>query len=757
MREPGPLRSGWLRALAVSTALLLAVGLVSMVPVARVIGLRLSDSLFRVAPKNAGGSRVVVVLIDDESLQKYGRWPWPRQQLAQLVRNLKQAGAQAIGLDILLSEPESEADDQALAAALHDARAIIVDKIGAYPDGPRWIEPIPILSTAAGGVGHAQAVLDIDGVCRRFPPRELGINGERWAFAIELARRVDADRTQAFLADSDVAREETGRLVALRPQLVRVAYRRDGFDTISAARVLEGRAGDALRQRPVVVGFGPTEIADRVNTPLSGELPTQGVEVHAQVLDSILTGRTLRELPLWASLALVAMACVGAGIAVRRWVGWKAIVWMFSAGAVVYVCSVFTLTQGWLVPVAPMLFVIALAPVLAYASDFIVLERSLNRQLRELQHWLTLHGDDAGRVRGGLPWRLDVIRELQSRLGELYELYGTLMETTQSAMAVFDQDEKLLLSNRRLKEIREIDGASTLTELRESLQTQGDASVLKLEPGTETEVHIGTEPYAMRVSSLPATTLTPMGGTLVTLTSLKMREERDRARSEALGFVTHELRTPLTAIQGFAEIMMRYPGSPSSSRAPETIFRESKRLLALIHNYLDVLRLDAGARPIKQERVRLSDVVRETFEIVQPLADAAGVKLLHECESDICIVGDKALIGGALLNLVSNAIKYGRQGTDVTVRTDGTPDAVSISVHNQGEPIATNDLAHVFDPYFRAASNQERRPGWGLGLAFVKRIAEKHGGRVRATSGPAGTTFEVLLPAHQRSTVVGAA
>ncbi len=98
---------------------------------------------------------------------------------------------------------------------------------------------------------------------------------------------------------------------------------------------------------------------------------------------------------------------------------------------------------------------------------------------------------------------------------------------------------------------------------------------------------------------LPPTRLSPGGGTVVTFTNLQTRVERDRARSEALAFITHELRTPLASIQGFADLLIRYPGSPDCEGAPDTILSDSKRLLALIHSYLDVLRLDAVAKPLE--------------------------------------------------------------------------------------------------------------------------------------------------------------
>src|SRR5579862_6865991 len=200
MKPERPGRRGWRRNVGLSLVLFFLVLALSAIPGIRDSQVRLTDSYFRLAPAPRQRSPVIVVLIDDQSLQKYGRWPWSRALLARLINSLSQAGAQVIGLDILLSEPQSQPADAALAAALQaSGRAVIADKIGSYPDGPRWVEPLPIYARTAA-IGHAQAVLDADGLCRRFPPRELTVDGSRWAFAVEVARRVAPRRTAAFLA-----------------------------------------------------------------------------------------------------------------------------------------------------------------------------------------------------------------------------------------------------------------------------------------------------------------------------------------------------------------------------------------------------------------------------------------------------------------------------------------------------------------------------------------------------------------------------
>src|SRR5512140_423534 len=168
-----------------------------------------------------------------------------------------------------------------------------------------------------------------------------------------------------------------------------------------------------------------------------------------------------------------------------------------------------------------------------------------------------------------------------------------------------------MLANGRFTQLFGADArtGTPLHRLRKRLTPHPDAPPIISDDRTEGEAFVGDRLYFVRIVPMPPTTLAPAGGAVMMLTDLAARVERDRARSEALGFITHELRTPLVAIQGFAEVMMRYPNSPANAAAPETIFRESRRLVALINSYLDVLRLDAGARSIRSQPVEMGAIV----------------------------------------------------------------------------------------------------------------------------------------------------
>jgi signal transduction histidine kinase/CHASE2 domain-containing sensor protein len=691
-----------------------------------------------------------LVQIDEDSLRTYGRWPWSRTLLAELVNNLTEAGASVIGLDMLLSEPQSPEADRALSESLQAShRVVIVDKIGSFPDGPHWIEPLPEFTRSAS-VGHAQAVLDGDSICRRFPPQELTLEGLRWAFAIELARSIDASQPSKFLRSHKLPEsQDTLRVSMAAPVLIRIPFRRDGFQTISAQSVLNGTAGGLVRGRPVIVGFGPVEIGDRLSTPLSSGIPTPGAEIHAQILDGILTGRALRATPLMYSALLLLLSCVLAIRIFQSSEGWKGFAWLIALAAGLYAGTFLAfVVASTMLPVGAFALTVIFGPLLVYTADFVAVERSVTEQLLGLRSFLGGHEkEQATRKLGGLPWKLKVLQDLHSELGALYELHRALLESAQDLVAIFDEKGHLLLKNALFATVASSEPEPfTLEKLRARLLPQEGAELFHAS-AWEGEAYWHDELYSLRLVPLPPTQISPGGGTILTMTSLRTREERDRARAEALGFVTHELRTPLTAIQGFAELMLHYPNSPSCAAAPATIARESKRLLALINTYLDLLRIDAGAKPLQTTVIDPDELVKQVFSILGSLATENGMRLILRRNAErVAILGDPPLISGAILNLVGNATKYGAPGTDIVVSCHRDEGEVVIAVENQGVGISANDIPHIFDRYYRAREAERTVTGWGLGLAFVKRIAEKHGGRIAVQSRATGTTFEIRLP-----------
>jgi two-component system sensor histidine kinase HydH len=236
----------------------------------------------------------------------------------------------------------------------------------------------------------------------------------------------------------------------------------------------------------------------------------------------------------------------------------------------------------------------------------------------------------------------------------------------------------------------------------------------------------------------------------LTQTNLELRETqaslRRSERLAALGQLTaglaHELRNPLGTIKASAEMLMK----PAARNRPEVrdemadyILSEVNRMNGLVSRFLDFAR-PLRIHPAEADlRLVLKDVEREQSE----LAETREVRLsVEEQPVQIVFSFDRDLLRVALSNLVQNAIQASAAGQQVELRTETSPQQVSILISDHGEGIAPQNLESVFNPFFTT-----KPQGVGLGLALVTKIVDEHGGRIEVRSELGkGTTFEVVLP-----------
>lgn len=766
----------WLR---LNLALLALTGLLCLTMPALNLDQRLGDLFFRIRGSRPTSGRVALVLIDDATLDRHGRWPWPRRELARLLHVISSFHSKAVGIDILLADREDEVNDSELAKAIAGtANVVLATKISGSLAGSLWVDPIPIFAKGATAVGHVQATLDADGVCRQIPIVEPSVEGPRFAFALKLAELVRPDL--ADLESHEPGRAGDHGIVGAQrfvPQYLRINYapqlsvgdKSPSLVALSAGDLLDGKSGQLLRDKVVLIGFGGVEISDRLFTPVSGQIPMPGVEVNANVVDMLLSDQEIRE-PGWA-IRFLLLAVLGAFMlwVVVRWPGPRGLLLLLSALLIAYGVGLFLFTRfGVLLQYGPLLVAGVLAGPLAQLENLLTVDGAVTRRLRDLQLLLKPSGIDAPFLPSLAPrvdtsvhlhWKLKTLRSLQERLGSLYTFDQTLLETMQEALAVFRADGVLLFHNLGWQRFCEKQGMSTAISLRAVTDLMGgwpELHPIVRQTGAwqEKEAALKQGQWRIRAARLPQTAHAEGGAIMLVVEDTTARQERDRARGEALSFVTHELRTPLISIQGFAEFLMRYPERSVGSQAPATIFREARRLVAMINAYLEVLRLDVGARPIRVTPVDIVAVAKHVEQIVQPLAQTARIQLRVENATQVRMLEcDENLVSGALLNLLSNAVKYSPAESDVVLRLAASGESIELAVHNTGPSIPAQELEQLFEPFYRAAQS-DSKPGWGLGLAFVKRIAEQHGGRVEVKSdSTSGTCFRILLPV--KSAVTG--
>jgi signal transduction histidine kinase len=225
--------------------------------------------------------------------------------------------------------------------------------------------------------------------------------------------------------------------------------------------------------------------------------------------------------------------------------------------------------------------------------------------------------------------------------------------------------------------------------------------------------------------------------------------------------VSHELKTPLALIRMFGETLQsgRVTSEEKRREYYDIITRESTRLTNLIENILDFARIDSGRKLYNLQPTDIAAVVRQTYDTYKAQLDHAGFKHHYTTADSLPLVdADADAIAQAMINLMSNAIKYSQEdrylGIELTNDTRRGGPGVLISVHDHGIGIKPQDRAQLFDGFFRAGDARVREQrGAGLGLALVKHIVDYHGGSIDVESRLVkGTTFQVFLPASENPT-----
>ena len=225
---------------------------------------------------------------------------------------------------------------------------------------------------------------------------------------------------------------------------------------------------------------------------------------------------------------------------------------------------------------------------------------------------------------------------------------------------------------------------------------------------------------------------------------------------------SHELRTPVAVIMSQSEYALAHPDDPEVTRqALEKIYRQSQKMSTLISRLLFLARADSGRQQIQAEKMDISLCAEESAAMLSEAAEQKRISVSVEAEEGIYINGDETLISQMFTNLISNGIKYGKQGGWVRVRIKSDRIRVTIRIDDNGCGISPEELDRIWERFYRGEGVRSDSAGetdntalnddsTGLGLPITKWIVEAHGGSIHVVSRPGeGTCFKISLPAFR--------
>lgn len=711
-------RRALIEAMVASLVLALLVGALSMTDVLDRPNAIVYDTLSRL-DEDATDDSIVIVGIDNRSLQTLGAWPWPRSMHATLIDRLAQAEVSAVAYDVLFLEPTP--DDGRMAAALRGAGNVYlpmaVDPLGENGTGERLLMPLPILGDAAKGLGHVAVTADRDGVVRRLP-LTLKAGGKRW---VQLA----ANLAPAALREADVTPSTPVREQA--PMLLRWASRPGEVRTFSFVDVMNGEVpASLLRNKRVLVGMTGEGQGDRFPTPSSQGGYVTGVEMQAALLDTLLHG-TQRQVVSGAALVTVSLIPLLLALIGFAWMRpvWSVPLAALLAVATLTSCAIAFALNLWVPPVAALVGLAVVYPLwswrrLAAASAYMAseLEAFMDRDEGPPPD---LGGDVLSR-------QVQAMKAALARLRELRRFTSDTVQSLPDATVVENAQGRIVLANRRAAELFQSDlvGART-DDLLCVLAPDGSGPELTMPDGRVLQI----DRAALNAAS-------PSGTRIVRLADITLVRRAQRQREEALQLLSHDMRAPQVAILA----LLADSGAGACDPGLKLRLEDNARLtLSMAESYVDLAL--AETRPIGHEPFDLVQATIDAVDTLWPTARQKSVSLTGpDPTAEVVVVGDRVLITRALLNLIDNAVKAGPPGTQVGCRVWIEGGEARCQVIDQGAGVAKEALERVMKPFERGTDD---RRGFGLGLALVGVAVQRHHGRI-AYEYREGSVFTISLP-----------
>lgn len=214
--------------------------------------------------------------------------------------------------------------------------------------------------------------------------------------------------------------------------------------------------------------------------------------------------------------------------------------------------------------------------------------------------------------------------------------------------------------------------------------------------------------------------------------------------TEYVQTLTHEIKSPLSAIRGAADLLREQMPEEDRRRFVENIRREAARTQELVDRLLELAALERQRRLDRIEPVSLLEIASAAVRATEPKAQRRRLSVMLTAEADVHLRGDPLLLAGALTNLVENALDFSPEGGRVEIRIARVGDQAQLIVRDEGPGVPDYALGRVFDRFYSLARPHSGKKGTGLGLTFVKEIAELHGGSASLHNDPRGGAIATL-------------
>jgi two-component system phosphate regulon sensor histidine kinase PhoR len=240
-------------------------------------------------------------------------------------------------------------------------------------------------------------------------------------------------------------------------------------------------------------------------------------------------------------------------------------------------------------------------------------------------------------------------------------------------------------------------------------------------------------------------------GVVAVIGDITKLRQLETMRKDFVANVSHELKTPLTSIKGFIETLLdgAVNQKETARKFLTIIYQETERLNNIIHDLLDLSKLESGKTELRKKPINLNQLLEEIILSVDNRLREKQLELKRDIQATI-ISGDEDLLREVIINLLDNAIKYTPECGSIQIGSHETSEGIVFYIKDNGFGVPKESLSRIFERFYRVDKGRSRAMGGtGLGLSIVKHIIERHGGKVSVVSELGkGSQFSFLIPYH---------
>lgn len=704
---------------------------------------------------------IVIIEVDEKSLNMLGRWPWSRSVHAELIDRLATVKTYGIALNFIFAEASlNQNDDEMLANAIANHGRVILPVIIEQGENS-LVETLPLaIYTKVAILGHANVPLERDGISRNVFLK-AGVNQPHWpSMALALYGLIHPDRLKNIPGET-----QTLSVLPFKQSLIGdhqawlPFYSPDSdFQRVSYVDVLLNQIpADYFKNKYVLVGLSAGGLDHDISTPLfPGNHPMTGTDYIATILDALIKDSIWQPVPkAWQFTISIVIAGLALLIFIRLPLNWALLTSnLLFLGVLSLSGFMLQYTRYWYAPAPGLSSIVIIYLVWSWKKLESVIKALFVEKSRAL---VTLNSIVDGVI------TLNTDNTINYLNPAIIKMLGTSEETIKNSY----QTEQLIVSSAI--------GDTPLSEIvkrsiAENHEQQFLRCLLKIPPQTALTVNLHVSVlYDNKKRQVGAVLTVQDIREIMEMTQkliqkskeqdeLKLETERARqaslAKSEFLSRMSHELRTPLNAILGFGQLMTmddneEHPLSEENLDCINEILNAGQHLLGLINELLDLAKIESGKIELEIESIPVQEIIKDCLMLITPMAQQYNITLVDQSHDvlNLYVKADSKRSKQILLNFLSNAIKYNRENGSVTLRGFATEKNIRFSVIDTGKGLTPKDQELLFKSFERLGAHKTSIEGTGIGLVITKQLAELMHGAVGVESEvDKGSTFWFELP-----------